>query len=98
MNDKLHLNQLSSDPGENMIEIDHTLLSKEALENLIIDVITRQATDYGEYAVDIQIKKKQLTSKLVSGDAVIVYSSKEDCCDIIRIEDFKSFQTTSNYE
>jgi len=75
-----------------MIEIDHTLLSKDALENLIIDIITRQATDYGEYEVDIQIKKKQLTSKLVSGEAVIIYSSKEECCDIIRVEDFRSFQ------
>lgn len=74
-----------------MIEIDHTLLSKEALENLIIEIITRQATDYGEYEIDIQIKKEQLTSKLVSGDAVIVYSSKEDCCDIISVEHFKSW-------
>jgi hypothetical protein len=40
-----------------MIEIDHVLLSKEALENLIIDIITRQATDYGEHELDIQIKK-----------------------------------------
>lgn len=74
-----------------MIEIDHTLLSKEALESLIVDIITRQATDYSGYEIDIKIKKQQLTSKLVSGDAVIVYSSKEDCCDIIRVEDFKSF-------
>lgn len=80
-----------------MIEIDHTLLSKEALENLIIDIITRQATDYGEHEIDIQIKKKQLISKLVSGDAIIIYSSKEDFCDIIRAEDFKSVHTQSSY-
>jgi len=75
-----------------MIEIDHTLLSKEALENLIVDIITRQATDYGEYEMDIQIKKKQLINKLISGEAVIIYSSKEECCDIIRVEDFITFQ------
>jgi len=75
-----------------MLEVDHTLLSKEALENLIIDIITRQATDYGEYEMDIQIKKKQLMSKLASGDAVIIYSSKEDCCDIIRKEDFINYK------
>jgi len=78
--------------GGPMIEIDHTLLSKEALENLIIDIITRQATDYGEYEMDIQIKKKQLINKLISGEAVIIYSSKEECCDIIRVEDFITFQ------
>lgn len=78
-----------------MIEIDYTLLSNDALENLVMDVITRQATDYGEYEVDIQIKKKQLFKKLASGDAVVVYSPTEECCDIIRIEDFKSLQASS---
>ena len=75
-----------------MIEIDHTMLSEEALENLIIDVITRQATDYSEYEVQIQVKKNQLKSKLRSGEAIIIYNTKEDSCDIIRSEDFKSFQ------
>ena len=75
-----------------MIEIDHTLLSEDALENLIIDIITRQTTDYGEYEVEIQVKKTQLKRKLLSGDAVIIYSAKEECCDIIRAEDFKSAQ------
>jgi uncharacterized protein len=74
-----------------MIEIDHTLLSEEALDNLIIDIITRQGTDYGEYEIDIQVKKKQLLHKLLSGDAVIVFSSKEDTCDIIKQEDFLNF-------
>ena len=74
-----------------MIEIDHTLLSEEALENLIIDIITRQGTDYAEYEIDIQVKKTQLLRNLQSGDAVIVYSSKEDACDIIRQEDFLNF-------
>jgi uncharacterized protein YheU (UPF0270 family) len=75
-----------------MIEIDHTLLSEEALENLIIDIITRQATDYGEYEMDIQIKKNQLKRKLHSGEAIIIFNTKEESCDIVRIEDFKSFQ------
>ncbi len=75
-----------------MIEIDHTLLSEEALENLIIDVITRQATDYGEYETEIQVKQNQLKRKLLSGEAVIVFNTQEECCDIIRIEDFRSFQ------
>ena len=47
-----------------MIEIDHTMLSEEALENLIIDVITRQATDYSEYEVQIQVKKKPIKTKV----------------------------------
>jgi len=75
-----------------MIEIDHKLLSEEALENLIVEVVTRQATDYSEYEVQIQVKKSQIKRKLLSGEAIIIYNAKEDSCDIIRAEDFKSFQ------
>ena len=75
-----------------MIEIDHTMLSEEALENLIVDVVTRQATDYSEYEVQIQVKKNQLKRKLLTGEATIIYNAKEDSCDIIRAEDLKSFQ------
>jgi uncharacterized protein YheU (UPF0270 family) len=74
-----------------MIEIDYTLLSEEALENLIIEVISRQGTDYGEYEIDIQVKKKQLLHNLSTGNAVIVYSPKEDTCDIINQQDFLNF-------
>jgi uncharacterized protein YheU (UPF0270 family) len=79
-----------------MLEIDHSLLSEEALENLLIEVITRQATDYGEYETEIQTKKNQLKRKLVSGDAIIIYNDKEECCDIISINDLKSFQRIIN--
>lgn len=75
-----------------MIEVDHTLLSADTLENLIIDIITRQATDYGEYELELQTKKNQLIRKLTSGDAVIVYSESEECCDIIRKEDLQKFK------
>ncbi|WP_058535188.1 YheU family protein [Legionella saoudiensis] len=74
-----------------MIEIDYTLLSEEALDNLIIEVITRQGTDYGAYELAIQTKKKQLLHNLQSGKAIIVFSSQENACDIISQEDFRNF-------
>jgi uncharacterized protein YheU (UPF0270 family) len=79
-----------------MIEIDHTLLSEEALDNLIIEVITRQGTDYGELELNIQTKKKQLLHNLQSGKAVIVFSSQENVCDIIPQEDFLNFMKLSS--
>ncbi len=69
-----------------MIEIDYALLTKEALNNLIIDVITRQATDYGEKERSIAIKKAELLSKLEQGEAVIVYDLKEGFCDIVGVD------------
>lgn len=79
-----------------MIKIDYTLLSEDALENLIIEVITRQTTDYGEYDIDILPKKKQLKQKLRSGEAVIVFNEHEESCDIIRMEDYQSFHLSMN--
>ena len=75
-----------------MIAVDHTLLSDSALENLILEVITRQPTDYGEHEADLQLKKEQLTRKIKNGLAVIAYSSEEHICDIISAEDFKKLK------
>ncbi|KTD32717.1 hypothetical protein Lnau_2365 [Legionella nautarum] len=75
-----------------MIEIDSALLSKMALENLIIEVITRQATEYGEFEINLQIKKEQLLDKIKNGSAVIVYCAKENICDVITADDFIKFQ------
>lgn len=72
-----------------MIEINYQLLSQDALDNLLIEIITRQATDYGEFEVEIGKKKKQLLSKLDSGELVIIYNSKEGYCDIVWSEDLK---------
>jgi uncharacterized protein YheU (UPF0270 family) len=75
-----------------MIEIDLSLLSDMALENLVIDVITRHATDYGEYEINLQIKKEQLIDNIKQGSAVIVFSAQEGICDIISLEEFRKFQ------
>jgi len=75
-----------------MIEIDHSLLSDEALDNLIIEIITRQTTDYGDYEVDIHHKKKQLRHKLQTGEVKIVYSLEEEACEIMRVEQLEALQ------
>ncbi len=76
-----------------MIEINHALLSDEALDNLIMEVITREGTDYGDHEVGIETKKKQLTHQLKHGIAVIAYSDEENICDIIKVDDFKKLQS-----
>ncbi|WP_019217697.1 YheU family protein [Legionella tunisiensis] len=40
-----------------MIEIDCHLLSELAIENLIMEILTREATDYGEKEMDLSHKK-----------------------------------------
>jgi uncharacterized protein YheU (UPF0270 family) len=75
-----------------MIEIDSSLLSDMALDNLVIEVITRHATEYGEYEINLQIKKEQLIGNIKNGSAVIVFSAQESICDIISLEEFRKFQ------
>ncbi len=72
-----------------MIKINHSLLSAEALDSLLLEVITRQATDYGEFEIDFEPKKKQLIRKLEKGEVLIVYFSEEGFCDIIPAESIK---------
>ena len=75
-----------------MIEINHRLLSDAAIDNLILEVITRDGTDYGEHEIAIQTKKDQLMSQLKNDLAVIVFSVEENICDIIKAEDFQKIQ------
>lgn len=75
-----------------MISVDYTLLSPEALDNLLIDIITRESTDYGEFTQDIERKKNQLIQQLQQEKAVIVYNADEDACDIVKMELFKIYQ------
>lgn len=73
-----------------MIEIDYHLLSSEALDNLIIELITREATDYGEAERAFSSKKQELLARLEQGDAVIAYSSAEGYCSIIPVTEKES--------
>ena len=75
-----------------MIKINHRLLSDAAIDNLILEVITRDGTDYGEHEIAIQTKKDQLMRQLKNDLAVIVFSAEENICDIIKAEDFQKFQ------
>lgn len=75
-----------------MIEINHTLLSDEALDNLVIDIITRHSTDYGEFEMDFITKKNQLLRKLEEGEVVIMYYPNEGFCNIIQSDEIKKVE------
>ncbi|HHF7344281.1 TPA: YheU family protein [Legionella feeleii] len=46
-----------------MIEIDYHLLSELAIENLIMAILTREATDYGEEEMGFAQKKTTASYK-----------------------------------
>lgn len=74
-----------------MIEIDYSLLSNEALDNLLIDIITRQSSDYGDYSVALLAKKQQLLHQLHTGEVVIVFNAQEECCNVVKAETFNAW-------
>lgn len=78
-----------------MIKIDHTLLSDMALENLLIEFITRESTDYGENEQDIQVKKTRLLRKLETEEAVLVYFTQE-VCNIITAQEWLKLKKKAN--
>lgn len=75
-----------------MIEVNHRLLSGEALDNLLMDVITRQSTDYGDFELTIANKKWQLMRQLDTREAVIIYCPDEDACDIIAMKNIAAIK------
>ena len=66
-----------------MIEIDHRQLKPETLNNLLIEIVLREGTDYGEQEISVEDKKKQLQHLLDVGQAVIIYHASEGFCDVI---------------
>ncbi|MDF1761052.1 MAG: YheU family protein [Coxiellaceae bacterium] len=66
-----------------MVEIDYRQLSCRALDNLLIEIVLREGTDYGLHERSFDSKKQQLKSRLEAGNAVIVYLPGDDYCDVI---------------
>ena len=74
-----------------MVEIHHKLLSKEALDNILIDYLTRQSVDNEAVGVSLEQRKKKIIHLLDKGEVVIVYSLKEEHCSIISRSEWREF-------
>jgi len=67
-----------------MIEIDHRHLEPGTLDALLMEIVLRDGTDYGEVEVPVVDRKKQLLNLLNVDQAVIVYHTREGFCDVVR--------------
>jgi len=72
-----------------MVEIDHTLLSSDALNSILIEFITREATEYGDFEIELEQKIMQIKRKLESGEVIIIYCSNEGSCEIVSCNSWK---------
>ncbi len=57
-------------------------LSPDALHALIEEFVTRNGTDYGSGEVSMAEKVQQVIQQLKKGEAVIVYDTKMETCNI----------------
>lgn len=68
------------------IIIPYDELSKEALQGVIQEFITRDGTDYGEAEISLETKVHQVLNQLHAEKAVIVFDQKTQTCNIVSID------------
>lgn len=64
------------------MEIPHTALSPEALQNLLEEFVTREGTDYGLHAYSLNEKVRQVRRQIEAGRAVILFDPRTETCHI----------------
>jgi len=65
------------------VEIPASRLSREALDGLIEEFVTRDGTDYGLQEHTLEQKKSAVARQLDRGEVVIVFDPESETCNII---------------
>jgi len=63
--------------------IPHRMLSREALQGVIEEFVTRDSTDYGEREISLEAKVAQIWCQLDHGISVIVYDRQDGRVTIV---------------
>lgn len=58
-------------------------LAPETLTSLLEEFVSRDGTDYGEEEVTLDEKVEEVRTKLISGEAVILFSESTGQCNIV---------------
>jgi uncharacterized protein len=58
------------------MQIPHTALSPEALQNLLEEFVTREGTDYGAQVYSLADKVRHVRRQIETGKAVILYDPR----------------------
>ncbi len=63
--------------------IPHGQLSRQALNGVVEEFVTRDGTDYGEIEIPLETKIARVMAQLKSGKAVIVFDPETESCTIL---------------
>jgi uncharacterized protein YheU (UPF0270 family) len=69
--------------GGHWVEVPVKRLSREALDGLIEEFVTRDGTDYGSQEQTLDEKKSAVARQLDRGELVIVFDSESETGNII---------------
>ena len=69
------------------VEIPPESMSREALDGLIEEFVTRDGTDYGIEECALEMKKSAIMSQIDRRDVVIVFDPQSQTCNIIAKEE-----------
>lgn len=58
------------------MQIPHTALSPEAMQNLLEEFVTREGTDYGAHVYSLEDKVRHVRRQIETGKAVILYDPR----------------------
>ncbi len=64
------------------MQIPHTALSPDALQNLLEEFVTREGTDYGQHTYSLADKVRHVRRQVETGRAVILYDPRTSTCHI----------------
>lgn len=70
-----------------IVNIPCDTLSPETLLAVIKEFVTRDGTDYGEVEVPLEQKIMQVQNEIISGQAFILFDTKEQICNIVSRDD-----------
>jgi uncharacterized protein YheU (UPF0270 family) len=65
------------------LQIPVSRLSRDAIDGLIEEFVTRDGTDYGEREQTMEEKKRAVARQLERGEVVIVFDPESETCNII---------------
>ena len=63
--------------------IPYAEIQPDTLISLIEEFVSRDGTDYGEEEISLADKVEQVRAKLVSGEAIILFSESTGQCNIV---------------
>ena len=69
-------------PSSGVIPVPYEKLSKDALDGVIEEFVTREGTDYGNYEYSLEDKKQHIFRQLQTGKAAVLFDPDTGTCHI----------------